>query len=91
MQVYVDDIVIMTRVEETLLADIRQMFDSLNRYSIKLNPSNVSSASPRGSYWDISSQHEELKQTLIKSRQSDRKSTRLNSSHSGESRMPSSA
>ena len=29
VQVYVDDIVIKTRVEDTLLADIREMFDSL--------------------------------------------------------------
>ena len=31
VQVYVDDIVIKTRVEDTLTADIRETFDSLNR------------------------------------------------------------
>ena len=35
VQVYVDDIIIKTRVDDTLLADIRETFDSLNRYSIK--------------------------------------------------------
>ena len=37
VQVYVDDIVIKTRVNATLLADIRETFDSLNDYRIKLN------------------------------------------------------
>ena len=48
IQVYVDDIVIMTRVEDTLLADIREAFDSLNRYSIKLNPSKCVFGVPSG-------------------------------------------
>ena len=48
IQVYVDDIVIMTRVEDTLLADIRETFDSLNRYSIKLNPSKCVFGVPSG-------------------------------------------
>ena len=34
---------------------------------------------------------EELKRLLMKVKEEDRKSTRLNSSHSGQSRMPSSA
>jgi hypothetical protein len=38
VQVYVDDIVVKTRKGEILLEDLRQTFDNLNRYSIKLNP-----------------------------------------------------
>jgi hypothetical protein len=38
VQVYVDDIVVKTRKEATLLEDLRQMFANLNRYNIKLNP-----------------------------------------------------
>jgi hypothetical protein len=38
VQVYVDDIVVKTRKEATLLEDLRQTFANLNRYSIKLNP-----------------------------------------------------
>ena len=48
VQVYVDDIVIKTRVEDTLLADIRETFDSLNRYSIKLNPTKCVFGVPSG-------------------------------------------
>ena len=35
-------------VEDTLLADIRETFDSLNRYSIKLNPSKCVFGVPSG-------------------------------------------
>ena len=38
----------MTRVEDTLLADIRETFDSLNRYSIKLNLSKCVFGVPSG-------------------------------------------
>ena len=48
VQVYVDDIVIKTRVEDTLLADIRETFNSLNAYSIKLNPTKCVFGVPLG-------------------------------------------
>ena len=38
VQVYVDDIVIKTKQEDTLLDDLRETFANLNRYNIKLNP-----------------------------------------------------
>ena len=38
MQVYVDDIVITTKSGATLLDDLRETFDNLDRYHIKLNP-----------------------------------------------------
>ena len=38
IQVYVDDIVIMTKDDSTFLDDLRETFDNLDRYRIKLNP-----------------------------------------------------
>src|SRR4051812_22005299 len=38
VQVYVDDIVIKTREVRTLIDDLRETFDNLDRYRIKLNP-----------------------------------------------------
>src|SRR4051812_24731845 len=45
VQVYIDDIVIKTREARTLIDDLREMFDNLDRYKIKLNPENAPSAS----------------------------------------------
>jgi hypothetical protein len=41
VQVYVDDIVIKTKKESTLLDDLRETFANLKRYKIKLNPKKV--------------------------------------------------
>ena len=41
VQVYVDDIVIKTRVEATLLEDIAETFAALKEYQIKLNPDKM--------------------------------------------------
>src|SRR4051812_32989860 len=38
IQVYVDDIVIKTREAKTLVDDLRETFDNLDHYKIKLNP-----------------------------------------------------
>jgi hypothetical protein len=38
VQLYVDDIVVKTCKEATLLEDLRQTFANLNRYNINLNP-----------------------------------------------------
>ena len=48
LQVYVDDIIIKMRVDDTLLADIRERFDSLNAYIIKLNPTKCVFGVPSG-------------------------------------------
>ena len=48
VQVYVDDIVITTRVEATLLDDLRETFDNLDRYNIKLNPLKCAFGVPAG-------------------------------------------
>jgi hypothetical protein len=38
IQVYIDDVVITTRKEESLINDLQETFDNLNRYKLKLNP-----------------------------------------------------
>jgi hypothetical protein len=38
IQVYIDDVVITTRKEESLISDLQETFDNLNRYKLKLNP-----------------------------------------------------
>jgi hypothetical protein len=42
IQVYIDDVVITTRKEESLISDLAETFDNLNRYKIKLNPTKCS-------------------------------------------------
>jgi hypothetical protein len=37
IQVYIDDVVITTRKEESLISDLTKTFDNLNRYKLKLN------------------------------------------------------
>ena len=48
IQVYVDDIVIMTREDSTFLDDLRETFDNLDRYRIKLNPLKCMFGVPSG-------------------------------------------
>jgi hypothetical protein len=40
--VYIDDVVITTRKEESLIDDLKETFDNLNRYELKLNPAKCS-------------------------------------------------
>jgi hypothetical protein len=42
IQVYIDDVVITTRKEESLISDLAETFYSLNRYKLKLNPTKCS-------------------------------------------------
>jgi hypothetical protein len=42
IQVYIDDVVITTRKEESLISDLKETFDNLNRYKLKLNPTKCS-------------------------------------------------
>jgi hypothetical protein len=37
IQVYIDDVVITTRKEESLISDLQETFDNLNRYKLKIN------------------------------------------------------
>jgi hypothetical protein len=42
IQVYIDDMVITTRKEESLISDLAETFDNLNRYKLKLNSTKCS-------------------------------------------------
>jgi hypothetical protein len=42
IQVYIDDVVITTRKEKSLTDDLKETFDNLDRYKLKLNPTKCS-------------------------------------------------
>jgi hypothetical protein len=42
IQVYIDDVVITTRKEESLINELKETFDNLNRYKLKLTPTKCS-------------------------------------------------
>jgi hypothetical protein len=42
IQVYIDDVIITTRKEESLISDLAETFDKLNKYKLKLNPTKCS-------------------------------------------------
>jgi ribonuclease HI len=42
IQVYIDDVVITTSKEESLISNLAEIFDNLNRYKLKLNPTKCS-------------------------------------------------
>jgi hypothetical protein len=48
VQVYVDDVVIKTKVKDTLIDDLRQMFDNLRPFQLKLNPAKCTFGAPAG-------------------------------------------
>jgi hypothetical protein len=48
IQVYIDDVVITTRKEESLITDLRETFNNLDRYKLKLNPTKCSFGVPAG-------------------------------------------
>src|SRR3954451_12397638 len=48
VQVYVDDIVIKTKVHTTLLDDLKETFDNLRVYRMKLNPTKCTFGVPAG-------------------------------------------
>jgi hypothetical protein len=42
IQVYIDDVVITIRKEDVLISDLKETFDNLDRYKLKLNPTKCS-------------------------------------------------
>jgi hypothetical protein len=42
IQVYINDVVITTRKEESLISDLQETFDNLDRYKLKINPTKCS-------------------------------------------------
>jgi hypothetical protein len=50
IQVYIDDVVITIRKEESLISDLAETFDNLNRYKLKLNPIKCSLGYPQDNF-----------------------------------------
>src|SRR3954453_4001156 len=48
IEVYIDDVIVKTRDSSTLIDDLRETFDNLARYQIKLNPKKCFFGVPRG-------------------------------------------
>ena len=48
IEVYIDDIVVKTKHAATLIDDLRETFDNLDRYKIKLNPKKCFFGVPGG-------------------------------------------
>jgi hypothetical protein len=48
VQVYVDDVVIKTKEKDTLIEDLRETFDNLRRFRMKLNPAKCTFGIPAG-------------------------------------------
>jgi hypothetical protein len=59
IQVYIDDVVITTRNEESLISDLQETFNNLNRYKLKLNPAKCSFGISKGNFWDSWYQRDE--------------------------------
>jgi hypothetical protein len=51
IQVYIDDVVITTRKEESLISDLAETFNNLNRYKLKLNPTKCSFGVSQDNFW----------------------------------------
>ena len=68
VEVYVDDMVIKSKKECTLLSDIQETFYNLRSYSIKLNLENVPLGYQLENCWATWYQLEELKQIQRKYR-----------------------
>jgi hypothetical protein len=48
VQVYIDNVLITTRSESTLIDNLHKTFDSLDKYHLKLNPTKCSFGVPAG-------------------------------------------
>src|SRR4051794_20813576 len=48
IEVYIDDVIVKTRDSSTLINDLRETFDNLDRYKIKLNPKKCFFGVPGG-------------------------------------------
>jgi hypothetical protein len=48
VQVYIDDVVITMSKEQSLIDDLRETFDNLDKFCLKLNPNKCSFVVPAG-------------------------------------------
>ena len=85
VEVYVDDMLVKSREEEDHLDDLRKTFNTLRQYNMKLNPSKCAFGVSSGKFLGFIVSQRGIEANLEKVRvileMSDRKSTRLNSSH----------
>ena len=51
VEAYVDDIVVKSREARTLIKDLEEMFASLCKVDLRLNPEKCVFGVPSGSYW----------------------------------------
>jgi hypothetical protein len=52
IQVYINDVVNTTRKEESLINDLKETFDNLDRYKLKLNPTKCFLVFQQVNFWD---------------------------------------
>ena len=69
IDIYIDDIVVKSKVESKHVNDLGNIFDILRRYKLRLNASKCLLVLDRGSSWAIWSRIVELKSTQTKLRQ----------------------
>jgi predicted nucleic acid-binding Zn ribbon protein len=69
IQVYIGNMVITTREEATLIDDLRETFNNLDRDKLKLNPTKCSIGVPAGKLLGFFVSARGIKQTLRKFRQ----------------------
>ena len=50
MEVYVDDMLIKTQTEDTLLSDMAQVFDTIRKHNMRLNPAKCTFAVEAGKF-----------------------------------------
>ena len=107
IEIYIDDMVVKSKVVSEHLGDLQVIFEILRSYKLHLNVSKCSFGVGSGKFLGNMVTHKgiEVNPDQIKAinnlctprnpkevqKLADRKSTRLNSSHSSPSRMPSSA
>ena len=63
IKIYIDDMVVKSKVESDHVNDLENIFDILRRYKLRLNASKSSLVLDRGSSWAIWSHTMELKST----------------------------
>ena len=69
IEIYIDDMVVKSKVESDHVNDLENIFDILRRYKLRLNASKCSLVLDRGSSWAIWSHPMKLKSTQTKLRQ----------------------
>ena len=98
IEVYIDDMVVKSKIVSEHIGDLTNIFEILRGHKLRLNASKCSFGVDSSKFLGYMVTHRgiEVNPDQVKAINSlqpprDRKSTRLNSSHSDLSRMPSSA